>query len=372
MSLVLINLVILAFIAAGTWWLTGKDLARGGESKRSHHLTRALRCVAVVFLSFVVLHLLEGPLSPADIPLLIIAPTGIAILLRSALSEIFAHGFLRFLDPQIHDHREFDPRQSQRHMDEIARLIQAGRREEAIKLCEALRESGEVTDLLALEHTLEFLGAKQAEGRRLSPLNLAASLRDEGKLPEAETLLLSLLKQKPADEGPALLLMRLYAEDLRQPERAYALLREFARQPHVSSAHVDYARHSIPEWANAGRSATNQPAAPIESVSVGRAAAVPTEPTKPAPFDLAEVDQLLTAGSLGSAVELLEAQIKTQPTDWKLQLKLAEVYAVHCHDMVRAQKITGRLEQNAAFTADHVAMVRAKLEEWQTTAKRHP
>jgi tetratricopeptide (TPR) repeat protein len=203
-------------------------------------------------------------------------------------------------------------------------------------------------------------------------LNLAASLRDEGKLPAAETLLQSLLKQKPADEGPALLLMRLYAEDLRQPERAYALLRKFARQPHVSSAHVDYARHSIPEWANAGRSAANQPAAPIESASVGRAAAEPTGPAQPAPFDLAEVDQLLAAGSLGSAVELLEAQIKIQPTDWKLQLKLAEVYAVHCHDVVRAQKTIGRLEQNTAFTADHVTMVRAKLEEWQAGAKRRP
>jgi hypothetical protein len=149
-------------------------------------------------------------------------------------------------------------------------------------------------------------------------------------------------------------------------------LKEFARQPHVSSAHVDYARHSIPEWAISGRNAASQPAAPIELASVGRAAAEPTGSAKPAPFDLAAVDQLLAAGSLGSAVELLEAQIKTQPTDWKLKLKLAEIYAVHCHDVVRAQKIIGRLEQNAAFTADHVAMVRAKLEEWQAGTKQHP
>jgi len=370
MSLLLINLVILALIAAGTWWLTGKDVSWGGESKQTHRLSRALRCVGVVFFSFVGLHLLEGQLSPAEIPLLIIAPTCIAYILRSALSEIWTHGFLRLLDPQLHDQREFDPKKSQRYQDAIARLIQEGRRDAAIKLCEELKETAEVDDLLALEHTLEFLGVKQADRKPVNPLHRAASLRDQGKLAEAEALLQSLLKKNPADDGAALMLMRLYAQNFRQPERAHAVLREFAKQPHVTDDHVEFARRSIPEWSTLGqRSASGSVAAPTAVAEANSAAPEPRAGEKTAPFDPEVIDQLLAAGSLGSAVELLEAQIKRQPMDWKLQLKLAEVYAVYCHDPVRAQKIVGRLEQQPAFTAEQVAMVRAKLEEWRTAGK---
>ena len=36
-------MAVLAAVAGGTWWLTGIDKTPGGESKRNHHLTRALR-----------------------------------------------------------------------------------------------------------------------------------------------------------------------------------------------------------------------------------------------------------------------------------------------------------------------------------------
>jgi hypothetical protein len=144
---------------------------------------------------------------------------------------------------------------------------------------------------------------------------------------------------------------------------------------------VEFARRSIPEWTVSGRGGTGVP--PVESgvppdsararidqatLGAARTTSPQASPTA-APFDPATLDQLLAAGSLGSAVELLEREIKQRPMDWKLQLNLAEVYAVHCGDMTRAEKIVNRLEQQPGFGADHTTYVRAKLEEWRTTAK---
>lgn len=374
--MILANLAILVLVAAGAWWLTGFDKTPAGEDKRGHHLTRALRTVAVVFLSAVFLWLLEAPASYGAIPLLIIVPMSIAIVLRSSLAEIFAHGFLRWIDPELHDQREFDPRKAGRYQDAIAHLIHNGRREEAIKLCEELKESGEV-DLVTLEQTLEYLGVRQADRRPVNPLNQAALLRTQQKFAEAETLLQSLLKKDPTDAGAALMLMRLYAQDLQSPERAYRVLQKFEQQPHVDAAQVEFARRSIPEWVTSKPDGTGVPPDSVRAsgdranIGAGRTenAELPRKPSTPEsdiPFDPAAFDRLLAAGSLGSAVELLEHQIKVRPMDWGLQLKLAEVYAVHCRDLVRAEKIVQRLEQQPGFGTDQTTFARAKLEQWRT------
>jgi thioredoxin-like negative regulator of GroEL len=342
--MIVLNTVVLALVATGAWWLTGIDKTAGGESKRSRHFTRALRCVAVLFLAAVFIWFVEQPgMGFAGIPFLIIIPVSIALLLRSSVSELFTHGFLRFLDPALHDDRPLDPGKSRRYQDAIARLIQNGQRDEAIKLCEELKLSGEV-DLVTLENTLEFLGVKQDRAQMPKPLAQAARLRAEGKFAEAEQRLKSLLAQNPADAGAAMMLMRLFTQDLRQPGKAHEILRQLEKQPHVSASHVEFARRSIDEWSRPMPEKT-EVAAPPESV-----------------------EELLAQGFLGTAIERLEEQIKAQPQDFALRLKLAEIHAVRCKDFQRAEKIIRQMETSSNFSPPQTESARAKLKEWRAAA----
>src|ERR1035438_4396613 len=196
------NIIVLVLVGAGAWWLTGLDKTVSGESKRGHHFTRALRCGAVLFLAAAFVWFIEDPgLGYGGIPFLIIIPVSVALVLRSAVSELFTHGFLRLVDPALHDNRPLDPGKSRRYQDAIARLIQNGQRDEAVKLCEELKLSGEV-DLVTLENTLEFLGVPQ-NTKKENPLTQAAQMRAAGKFAEAEQQFKSLLGKNPADLGAA-------------------------------------------------------------------------------------------------------------------------------------------------------------------------
>ena len=77
------------------------------------------------------------------------------------------------------------------------------------------------------------------------------------------------------------------------------------------------------------------------------------------------VEALLAQGFLGSALEKLEEQIKAQPQDFELRLKLAEIYAVHCKDLRRAEKIIRQMETGSNFSPQRIESARAKLKEWR-------
>jgi tetratricopeptide (TPR) repeat protein len=341
--MILLNIALLTGIALGAWWLTGRDKTFGGESKHSHHLTRAIRTVVVVFLSAALLWFAEAPdFGFGGIPILIILPMCMALVLRSSLSEVFAHGFLTMIDPALHDTREFDPKKARRYQDAIAHFIQNGRRDEAIKLCEELKISGEV-DIVTLQNTLEFLGVKQDRGPAAKPLLEAGRLRAQKKFVEAEQLLKALLLTNPADEGAAIMLMRIYAEDLHQAERAQEILRALEKQPHVSPDHLEFARRSIGEW-----SRVKPPPIPASAM----------------PPQAESVDEFLEQGSFGTAIEMLEQEIKARPGDFESQLKLAEVYAVHCKNIMRAEKIIRQMELAAKFSPQQIATAQAKIKEW--------
>ena len=341
---ILLDIAVLAAIALGTWWLTGFDKTAGGESKRDHHLSRAIRCVVVVFLSGI---FIWSGLS--NIHILIFIAFGIALALRSPISEVFAHGFLRMADPAMYDDREFDPKKAQRYQDAIAQLIHSGRKDEAIKLCEELKESGEV-DIVTLQNTLEFLGVKQ-ERPLAKPMAQVGRLRTQGKFVEAEQLLKSLLVKNPADHEAGIMLMRVYAQDLREPARAHEVLRELEKQPYMPAANLEFARRSIGEWSQTKSAATQEPQEPAGSPK------------------LESLDDLLEQGSYGTAVAMLEQYIKAQPGDFELRLKLAEVYAVQCKDFYRAEKVVRQIELAPNFNPQQVALARAKLAEWQAPVK---
>lgn len=343
--MIFLNIGVLALVAGGSWWLTGFDKTDGGESKRTHYVSRLVRCVAIVWLAGVFLWFVEQRESGyGGVALLLIIPPSLALLLRSSLAEVLTHGVLRLIEPALHDTRPLDPGKSQRYLDTVAHLVRNGRRDEAIKLCQEFQQSGEV-DRATLEMTLEYLGVKQEHAQAVQPLTQAARWRSQEKFTEAEQLLTSLLTKNPADTDAAMLLMRLYAENLRQPDRAREVLRLLEQQPHVSTSHLEFARRSIDEWATPKQTETVAAASP-ESV-----------------------DDLVASGRFGSAIEMLEQKVGERPADFAAWLQLAEIHGWHCHNLPRAAKIIRQMELSPDFTREQIQLAEARLQTWRETPK---
>jgi len=254
------------------------------------------------------------------------------------ISELFARGFHRMIDPE--DDREFDPKKGLREMDVIGDLMRSGQKDKAIQLCQMLKQTGDVNPSVVVM-VLEHLGVPQQSVRIPRPLIEADRLRSQGRFQEAELILNSLLAQNPRNLDAAMMLMRLYAQDQHRPEKAGEVLRALEQQPHMPSAHLDFARRSIGEW-DRGEPWTED---------------VTTQPES--------IDELLAQGYFGTAIEILEQKIKEQPQDFDSWLTLAEVYARHCSDDLRAKRIVQQIEASSAFSPEQKLSAWPKLEEWR-------
>ena len=329
------QLIAWALVALAFWWLSGHDTKVTGENRSDDIIRRAIRCGLGLFLLAMLVALPGAVQSLVWMPLILALQ---ALIWCGCLIELGARWFHRLVDPE--DKRTFDPDKNLRELDLVASLINQGRREDAIQLCQSLKESGDV-NVLTLETLMEHLGVKSDPVRRTRPLVEAGRLRSQGKFPEAATLLRSLLAENPANMDAAMMLMRLQAGDLHQPDQAAAVLASLEKQPHVSPAYVEFARRSIAEW----------------SAGKPRSEAAPPQPES--------LEQLLAGGYWGSAIEILEQQVKEQPGDFEAQIKLAELYGRHCGDLPRAEKIVRRIETHPGFKPEQIQNARARFEEWR-------
>ncbi len=335
------HITVIVFTVLAAWWLSGYDLKVTGENKREDFIRRAIRCGITLFLVEVFLGL-PGMIGVMPMVLLIVGL--LALLWCGCLVEMFARWFHHLIDPE--DKRGFDPNQNLRDLDLVASLIQSGRKEEAIQLCQALKESGDVS-VLTLETMLEHLGVKPDQVQKPRPLVEAYRLRLQGKFGEVEIILRSLLTENPANVDAAMMLMRLYAEDLHRSDKAVSVLRSLEEQPHVPSAHIEYARRSIAEWSR-GKTEAGPVAAQPESI-----------------------DELLACGYFGTAIEILEQKIKEQPRDFDLRIKIAEVYGLHCGNFHKAEKIVRQIETRPEFTPEQVQNARTRLATWRKGRIHH-
>jgi len=338
---VLVNLVVLAVAADVAWWLSGYDPGLTGQNEKLDSLRRSIRCGITLFLvemAFYCLWQFWRYKDPTSGVAYLVFSLPLAFVWFNCISELFAHAFHRMIDPE--DDRDFDRKEGLREMDVIGDLIRSGRKDEAIRLCEMLKRTGGVNPSV-LEMTLENLGVPQPHFQQPKPLLEADHLRSQGKFQEAELILESLLAQNPRNLDAAMMLMRLYAQDLHRPEKAEAVLRALEQQPHISPAHLDFARRSILDW-HQGKP---------------RAEAVEAQPES--------LTELLARGYFGTAIEMLEQKIKEQPQDFDLRLTLAEVFARHCADDHRAKKIVQEIENNPAFSPEQKKSAWPKPEEWR-------
>ena len=353
-------LIILAFIAAISWWLSGFDTALTGADQAADFTRRAARVAVTLFLMGIGVY---EELNGAPLIMFLIITLPLAFVWVGCLSELFARGFHVLVDPT--DNREFDPKQVSRDMDALARLVQQGRYEEAVESCRKLTESAEVSALAMETMLLHLYHEMFSDGQIEKSPALAEiqQLRAEKHFTEAEERLKQLLEKEPQNFAAALLLMRVYAQDFALPDKANALLEKLARQPHLPPEFASFASRSIREWSGAAlpRQKTTEG---IESLLVAEKP-VPAPPPEPVPEE-ASVDELLKAGRRARAIEILERKISEQPQDFDLWMKLAEAHAVHCADLVRASKIFEKMKTNRAFSPDQIQLARAKLDEWRT------
>jgi tetratricopeptide (TPR) repeat protein len=327
---IILNIILLTVAAAIAWWLSGFDSRVTGENKKADLTRRILRCVVSFVLAWIFF-------SEPSILGILILPVSIGLLWSNPLSELFSHGFRRLIDSD--DRGEFDANESARHLDMVASLLKSGRHEEAAQLCATLKESGDA-NILVLETLLARSGIQFENDRKPKPLTEAYHLRSQGKFDEAAALLNSLLAENPSNVDAALMLMRLYAQDLKRSDKAAEILRALEKQPHIPPGHIDYAQRSIHDW--------------------GRKKSAPEVVVLPE-----SVDELIACGYLGTAIEVLERKIKEQPQDFDSRLKLAEAHGLHSGNIQRAEKIVEKMEGANKFSAEQIEVVRTKLKEWR-------
>jgi hypothetical protein len=120
----------------------------------------------------------------------------------------------------------------------------------------------------------------------------------------------------------------------------------------------------LAEW-NGAAAAKEKSDQGIESLVFARKQSQPARNNTPLDPNTATVDELLADGQLSTAIETLEEQVRRQPLNFDLLLKLAEAYGVYCRDAARAGKIIQRIEASAAFSAEQIQIAKAKLQEWK-------
>jgi tetratricopeptide (TPR) repeat protein len=346
MAFVLSNIVVLVLAAVVSWWLSSFDSRITGENVVADNIRRGVR--STISLVLVEMEFLaawaccHGDSAGGFLYIVILVVLG--LYWAGCGSEAAASAFHRLWDPQ--DDREYDPKKGQRELDAIGGLIRSGRKEEAIKMCRMLLQSPDA-DRTALELTLHHLGVPMEQVDERHPLARAGSLRKEGKFGEAEAVLNSLLAENPSNVDAAMMLMRIYAQDLRHADKAMEVLRALEQQPHVSPAHIEFARRSIIDESQKPQAKEEPTEAPPESM-----------------------DELIARRHFGTAIEILERQSKEEPGNFEVWIKLAEVYGKHCANLRVAEKIVRQIASNPAFNAEQIEQARNQLREWREAAPK--
>jgi hypothetical protein len=334
------NLLVLAIASAAVWWLSGYDARITFENEKKDLARRLLRCgitLPLVEIAFLELWQCAYHRDRTAGFVFIMTSLPLTFIWCGCISQMLANGFSWLVDAE--DTREFDPKKQVRDLDAIAELIRSGKKVEAIQLCESLKADGEISPK-TLNLALEHLGVQQPDATLVRPLVEADRLRSQKKLAEAELILNSLMLENPRNVEASMMLIRLYTQDLHQPQRAIEVLRNLEAQPRISAAHVDFAYRSINEWGTQNEK---------------------KDETHPTPET---IEEMLAEGYYGTAVEVVRNKINAAPHDFELRMKLLEIQAVYCKNLHDAKKLIRQIAVEPGFTKQQIDSATLKLREW--------
>jgi tetratricopeptide (TPR) repeat protein len=342
MFLALANIGVMTLVMLVAWGLSWYDPKVMGVNDRNDLVRRGLRCGVTLLLAEAAIWSLWQFIffeNRADGEMYLALALALAFLWGGCVTALLSRAFQWLIKPG--DDLDWEIDRSLRDLDRLARLVRNGHRKEAIQLCLKLKQSGDAS-VLALETILDHLGIPQPNHvRQPDPLVEASHLRQEGKFGKAEALLKSLLFKNPDNVDAAMMLIRLYAQDLCYPDKAQKVLQALEKRTHIPRGHTDFARHSIQEW------------------SEGK-----PEP-EPEPVTPESMEELLAHRHFGTAVEQLEQKIQDQPGDFDSWLKLAEVYAEHCDNLGRADAIVQQITGHSIFSREQIQTAKARLVTWR-------
>jgi len=235
MFLVLANIAVLLLVSLIAWWLSWYDPKVMGVNDRNDLVRRGLRCGVTLLLAEAAIWSLwqfNFHENRRDGEMYLALTLALAFLWGGCITALLSRAFKWLVQPGDKLDRQID--RSLRDLDTLARLVRNGNRKDAIQLCLKLKKSGSAS-VLALETILDQLGVEQKKhSRPPDPLVEASLLRQEGKFGKAEALLKSMLSRNPDNVDAAMMLIRLYAQDLHRTDKAQRVLRSLEKRPHVS------------------------------------------------------------------------------------------------------------------------------------------
>ena len=346
--------IVLGAAALLAWWLSGYDSRVTGENRAADLTRRLIRCGVTLFLVSVALAGMVFFCIPVAVVL--------AVYWAGCVSELFARGFHGLIDSV--DNRELDGKALTRQLDQLSALVQEERNEEAIQLCARLRDSAQGS-ALAIEAMLFRVYDRMFADERLrstSSLANVFALLDQKRYAETEIRLNQLLVREPRNTAAYLVLIRLYARELQNENSAHALIERLAKRGWLPPAFVEYARHCLGGWLKPVTSGIKANEG-VESLLVERKTPEVPDPAVEEPEST--IADLLAAGRLGTAIELLETRVRHRPDDFEAWLMLAEAHGRYCCNLERARETVRRIEMNGAFNPQQIREAQAKLQEWR-------
>ena len=331
-----------------TWWLSRFDTKLIGDSRWPDVLKRLLRCAFTAGMAEVIYWCFwrysnKGDTACGLVPIPIILV--LAFLWSGAMGEIISRGFGQLFDSD--GRSAYDSAKGEQGLRQLSGLIQEGRRDEAQKLSEKLKKSGD-TNIIVLEAMMQHLGVDERHPDREKSLATARKLQGEGRFGEAARVLTSVLKAHPDYTEASVLLIRIYAQDLGQGAMAAEIFEALKRQPGATPGMIEFARNLMTEAEKPLPMASMEPPADVKNLSP---------------------DELIAKRRFATAIDVLKARLQDHPDDFEAWLKLAEVNGRHCGSMQQVENIIKLVAGDPRFRPDQVQLLRARLEEWRAEWK---
>jgi tetratricopeptide (TPR) repeat protein len=213
--------------------------------------------------------------------------------------------------------------------------------------------------------------------RKAKPLQAVCRLRQQGLFLQARNRLRVLRQKDPEDLAVALLLTRVYTQDLGRRDKAEKLLAELEEQPFTSAAFLEFARHSLDEWEGMAPAveprkrkwwrlitrARSEPPLGRSTVATSGRNLAAKDPPKTADELSRMVANMAADGQLDTAVQAAERLLAANPEDFQVWMLLLRIFGMRIGDLRRAAEICADIHAAPKFSAEQKQQAMELFEE---------